>query len=238
MLKNNWFTHIFAICFLTLALLSFEYAEYFSLVFIIFLLGLILRNLTNANIISVALILLLERFLEHFILLTLIYPLTKPVIYILSLYIAYKLKYDSLTRHIILPTIIIGGICEIYWFYTKYNAPILQGYIALLILNGITRHLIFMRVPTFKKYQAIPYFQKKVTSTLSQTSFDLPLYILAQINMILIAMMIGEYLIRHLTPFSPLFVYKHYSEIAHILTFMAVFFITTFIFQSKFKIKA
>ncbi len=238
MLKNNWFTHLFAICFLTLALLSFEYAEYFSLVFIIFLLGLILRNLTNANIISVALIFLLERFLEQFILLTSIYPVTKPIIYMLSLYIAYKLKYDPLTRHIILPTIVIGISCEFYWLYNGYNAPKLDWFIALLILNAITRHLIFMRVPTFKKYQAIPYFQKRLTSPLSQASFDLPLYRLAQINMILITMMIGEYLIRHLSPLNPLVVYKYYSEMVHMLTFMAVFFITTFLFQSKFKMKA
>ncbi len=235
---SSGITNILAIAFLTVALLTFGYAQYFDRLFIVFLLGLILFNITNANIISIALIFLLERFLEEGVFFSSSYLFIKPLIYLLSLWLIKQFWYDSLIRRIILPTIIICVICEVYWYTTDYNAPKIYYYIAMMSLNIITRHLIFLRVPLFRKFQAIPRIQKIISQPLKQTSVDLPLYTLAMVNILVIVTMISEYLVRHLTSLDPLFFYSLYSEVVHLLSVVTLFFIVQFIIKSTYKINA
>jgi len=231
-------TNLLAVLFLTIALLTFGYAQYFDRLFILFLLGLILFNISNANIISLALIFLLERFLEEVVFFSSSYLVIKPLIYLLSLWLIKMFWYDPLIRRIISPTIALCIICEMYWYVTDYSAPRIHSYIAMLLLNMITRHLIFLRVPLFKKLQAIALIKSIVSQPLKQTAVDLPLYSLAMVNILVIITMIVEYLTRYLTGLTPLFVYKYYPYTMQILAAITLFLLTNFVVKSTFKIKA
>ncbi len=235
---SSGITNILAIVFLTIALLTFGYAQYFDRLFIVFLLGLILFNITNANIISISLIFLLERFLEEVVFFSSSYLFIKPLIYLLSLWLIKLFWYDSLIRRVILPTIATCIICEVYWYTTDYKAPKIYYYIAMMSLNIITRHLIFLRVPLFRKFQAISPIQKIVSQPLKQTAVDLPLYSLAMVNILVVVAMITEYIARHLTGFTPLFVYKHYPYTMQFIAVVTLFLLTNFVVKSTYKIKA
>lgn len=231
-------TSLLAIAFLTLALLSFGYAQYFDRLFIIFLLVLILFNISKANIVSIAIIFLLERFFEEVVFFFSTYLYIKPLIYLLSLWLIKVFWYDPLIRRIILPTIIICIISEIYWYLTGHIAPKIYYYIAMMSLNIITRHLIFLRVPIFKQLQAMALVRNIVSQPITQTPVDLPLYYIAMVNILVVVAMISEYLIRHLTSLKPLLVYNLYSESIHLLSAITLFLIVNFIVKSNYKINA
>lgn len=231
-------TNILAVVFLTIALLSFGYAEYFDRLFIIFLLGLILFNLTNANIVSIAFIFLFERSLEELVFFFSTYLYVKPLIYLLSLWLIRALWYDKLIKYVILPTIVTCIICELYWYTTLYSAPRIHSYIAMLMLNMITRHLIFLRVPIFKKFENLSFIKQMLSQSLKQVSVDLQLYSLARINILVIIIMIAEYLIRHLTGINSILMYEYYPYIVQSLTVAILFLLTNFLIKSTYKINA
>lgn len=231
-------TSLLAVLFLTIALLSFGYAQYYDRLFIIFLFGLICFNIHNANIISIALIFLFERSLEEIVFFSSSYLFIKPLIYLLSLWLIKLFWYDKLIRRVILPTVIICIISEIYWCLTDYKAPRIHSYIAMLMLNMATRHLIFLRIPIFRKFQRLAFIKSTVTQPLKHTSVDMQLYSLAMVNIVVVTTMIAEYLLRHLTPLKPLFIYNFYSETVHILSAATLFFIVNFIIKSNYKFTA
>jgi len=231
-------TNVLAITFFVVALLSFGYAEYFDRLFIAFLLGASILNIKNANVLSIALIFLFERSIEEIIFFSSTLSFIKPLIYLLSLYVMRKLWYDGFVKRFVLPTIVVCIVCEVYWYLTGYNAPRIHSYIAMLMLNMITRHLIFMRVPLFKSYQAKLLGKKTFSVTLQQTSVDLPLYSLAMGNALVVIAILAEYLVRHLTSFNPLVIYDLYPYMAHLLTTATLFFITLLIIKSNPKLSA
>tara|TARA_R110002167_G_scaffold3583_4_gene17370 strand:- start:11139 stop:11867 length:729 start_codon:yes stop_codon:yes gene_type:complete len=235
---GNGITSLLAVIFLTIALLTFGYAQYFDRLFIIFLLSLIFFNIHNANIISIALIFLLERFFEEIIFFSSSYLFIKPLIYLLSLWLIKLFWYDKLIRRIILPTVLMCIIGEIYWYLIDYNAPRMHSYIAMLMLNMVTRHLIFLRIPIFKKFQTLSFIKNIVRLPLKHTSVDIQLYSLAMVNILVVVIMIVEYLLRHLTSLEPLFIYNFYSETVHVLSATTLFLIVNFIIKSNYKFAA
>jgi|GEM_PF-1682218 len=231
-------TNVLAIAFLVLAIFSFGYAEYFDRLFIAFLVGILIFNARNANIVSIALIFLLERSIEEVIFFSSTLPLVKPFIYLASLYLIRVLWYDPFIKRFVLPSIVLCLVSELYWHITAYNAPRLHSYIAMLMLNMVTRHLIFMRVPIFQKLQIRPLWQKQLTTPVTQIPIDLPLYSLAMGYGLVVIAMLGEYLIRHMTSFSPLVVYDFYPYAMQLLAVATLFFITHFIIKPDHKITA
>ena len=235
---NDGVTNVLAVTFFTLALLSFGYAEYFDRLFIAFLFGLFVLNKNNANIISIVVIFLFERLFEEVIFWGSTYPIVKPLIYLLSLSLLRILWYDANVKRFVFPVILICLSCEFFWYATSYNAPRIHSYLAMLMLNMATRHLIFLRVPLFKRYQSMPLINKHIAIPLKQISLDWQLYSLAMVNGAVVIVLIGEYLIRHLTHFSPLLVYEFYPYVMQLLAVATLFFITRFIVKSKHKISA
>ena len=233
---NNWITNVLAVTFLTLALLSFGYAEYFDRLFIVYLIGVAALNIKNANIISIVLIVLFERFLEEIVFFSSSNVLAKPLIYLLSLFLVKKLWYDLLSKRMILPVIIVCILCEIYWYTTSYNAPKIHSYVAMLMLNMITRHLIFLRVPIFDKTLSNNQFQKYMTIKLKQIPLDLQLYSISMLSCVVITAIISEYLLRHIFHINSLVVYEYYSYFMQSLTVAILFFITNYCFKSVYKI--
>jgi len=235
---NNWITNVLAVSFLTLALLSFGYAEYFDRLFIVYLICIALFNIRNANTVSIVLIILFERFLDEIVFLTSSNVLAKPLIYLLSLFLIKKLWYDPLSKRVILPTIVVCILCEIYWYATSYNAPRIHSYVAMLMLNMITRHLIFLRVPFFEKTAPINQLQKKMAIKLEQTSLDLQLYSISMLSCVVITTIIGEYFLRHIFHINSLVVYEYYSYFMQLLAVAILFFITNYSVNSIYQISA
>jgi len=235
---NNWITNILAITFITLALLSFGYAEYFDRLFIASLICIALFNVRDANIVSIVLVILSERFFEEIIFFTSSYALAKPLVYLLSLFLVKKLWYDPLSKRIILPTIIFCILCETYWYATSYSAPRIHSYVAMLMLNMITRHLIFLRVPFFEKTAPINQLQKKMAIKLEQTSLDLQLYSISMLSCVVITTIIGEYFLRHIFHINSLVVYEYYSYFMQLLAVAILFFITNYSVNSIYQISA
>jgi hypothetical protein len=235
---NNWITNVLAITFLTLALLSFGYAEYFDRLFITYLICIFIFQIRNANTVSIVLIILCERFLEEIIFLTSSNVVSKPLIYLLSLFLVKKLWYDFLSKRLILPTITICILCEIYWYATSYSPPKIHSYIAMLILNMITRHFIFLRIPSFKKIISTNQFQKHITIQLKAIPLDLQLYTISMLSCVVVFTIIAEYLLRHVFHINSLVVYEYYSYFMHALTVSILFFITNYTVKSVYKIIA
>ncbi|PAJ75768.1 hypothetical protein CJF42_03360 [Pseudoalteromonas sp. NBT06-2] len=226
---NNWLTNVIAVTFLTLALLSLGNAEYFDRIFIVYLIGVASLNTKSVNILTIISILMFERLIEELVFFFNALYLAKLITYILSMFFIRYFWYDSIVKRLILPVIIVSYVAEVFWYKTGYESPRINFYIGMIWLNIITRHLLFLRVPIT---------QKVISKNVSQTSLDWQLYSLSKWNIIVIVLMLTEYMIRHLTSFSPLSVYHSYPYTIQLLSVATLFFITNFAIQLRFKINA
>jgi len=102
----------------------------------------------------------------------------------------------------------------------------------------ITRHLIFLRVPIFRKFLSFNLVQKNITIPLKQIPLDLRLYSISMLSCVVIAAIIGEYLLRHFLHVNSLVVYEYYPYIMQAFTIATLLFIANYIVKSVFKIKA
>ncbi|MFT5756651.1 MAG: hypothetical protein ACI9LM_001371 [Alteromonadaceae bacterium] len=221
--------NVLAISSLTLGLLSFGYTEYFDRLFLIYLISLSAVYIKNINVVSLLAILLIERVIEEVVYFSNTLIMAKIGIYILTLLLIKLLWYDKIVKMVVLPIIVLVLLAECYWALIEYNSPRIHFYIGMIWLNVITRHLIFMRAPLIKQY---------LSAVVNQTSIDWQLYSIAKWNVVVIVALICEYLLRHLTPASPMFVYEHYRYAMQILSVATVYFLTKYILSIKFKIKA
>lgn len=224
---NNWITNILAITFLTLALLSFGYAESFDRLFIVYLIGVAVLNIKNVNIITIIGILMIERLVEELVFFSNTLDIAKLTTYILSMFFLRYFWYDSVVKRIVLPVIVIASVVEIYWYKIGYESPRIHFYIGMVWLNIFTRHLLFMRVPISRQL---------TLKNASQISLDWQLYSLSKWNIIVIVMMIIEYMTRHLSSASSLVVYNSYPYAMQLLSIATLFFITNFFIKLRFKI--
>ena len=231
-------TNVLAIIFCILAMISFGYAEYFDRLFIVFLVGILLLNFTNANAVSVVAIFLFERLIEEGIFFSSTLYLAKPIVYLGAVLIVRQLWYDSVVKYFVAPTLVACIACEIYWYASQYSAPRMHSYIAMLCLNVITRHLLFLRVPIFSKLFDVSRIKLDFVEPLKQVNLDWQLYRLSMVNCLVVVAMIGEYLIRHLTGIKVLVVYDVYPYLMQTIAILTLFFITLFIVKSVYKIDA
>lgn len=226
---KKWIINVFAISSLTLGLLSFGYAEYFDRLFLIYLICISVVYIKNINVVSLTAILLIERLIEEVVYFSNTLTMSKVGIYILSVLLIKLLWYDKLVKMIVLPVIVLALLADSYWALIDYNSPRIHFYIGMVWLNIITRHLIFMRAPLIKQYLSV---------AVNQASIDWLLYSIAKWNVVVIVALICEYLFRHLTPASPMFVYDYYRYAMQILSVATIYFLTKHLFSLKFNIQA
>ncbi|WDE13803.1 hypothetical protein [Thalassomonas haliotis] len=226
---RKFFTPILVITFALIGVYTFGYAEYFDRWFLLGLViwGLIKIKSRDVNMAGLLLILILVRLLDEISYLIIDFDI-KAIIYLFSVVVIYKLKYDQLVLFFCAPLLTLIVLVELFWFFTGYPAPQIYFYVCLLLLSLITRHLLFMRVP--------------LTDRLTQGGKSLPLdwkfYGLSKWSVFILAAMLAEYLVRHLTILNPLHVYQLYPIFMHVIAVTSLFYLTEDYLRTRFILAA
>lgn len=214
--------------FIFLGYLSFGYPQYFDRLFLVFLLCLTALYKRNQNIASIAFIVLLVRLVSEFIRL---YqgPYEEFFGYAASCIIIYKFKFDKHISFLLLPLLVIGLASEVYWYFTGYDGPKLGFYVVSIAVNCWLRYLIMYRAHITRTIPSIE---------LSGISLDYDLYKLTGVFNFVIALMIIEYLVRHLTNLNPLYVYSVYSYCLHLILLCFPYLIISYLIKSRYTLNA
>lgn len=205
---------LFGGLFIFVGILSFGKANFFDHLFIgiIIFTGIICRK--NINVVSLLAIILLQIIVQELAWVVLTdSSLLKISLYSIVLILMYSLRFDEIIKWIA-PLLLLAIASEIYWYVADYSAPQLNWYLILLISCLITRYMIFSRVEFIDSY-----FPKQGQST----NLDWIFYKLMGITAFVHALMILEYLIRHILGQDQiLLVYYSYPYIIHIVAIFSI----------------
>ena len=234
MILNLYFqkilTPILVISFVLVGIFTFDYAELFARWFLVgvIVFALVKLKARDVNMVGLIGIIIFERTVETIA--HLIYSNfdAKVAIYLSAAAIMYGLRYDKLVKLLCIPIVILSILSELYWSYTDYEAPLIHAYVLMILLNLITRHLLFMRVP----------FTDKLIDGGKSLPLDWKFYDLAKWSVWVIAIMIAEYLVRHLTPLNSLFVYNAYTPLMHAIAVTSLYYLTDDYLRSRFILTA
>lgn len=207
-------TALFGGLFIAAGILTFGNAAIFDRLFIgiLFFTALICRN--SVNVLSVLAIILLQRALEELAwsFLTDTY-LVKTTLYALGFWLVYYLRHDWVTR-ILLASLILVSVAEIYWYLNDDLAPQVYWNIGLMIFDVIIRYLIFSRFSFVELW-----FKGRAISI----NLDWTIYKLSAIAIIVQCTIVSEYLIRHIFELPNLLVvYAAYPYAMHIIATIAI----------------
>jgi len=223
-------TPILVINFILIGVITFDYAEHFARWFVFGLLffTLIKINARDINMTGLLCIIIFERSIEEIAYLLLDNFNVKVFVYLSALIVLYIFKYDKLVKLFCIPLVALVILVELFWWFSGYDSPRLHPYVFMLLLNLITRHLLFMRVPLTDRYatggKSLP--------------LDWKIYGLAKWSVLVIGVMLIEYLIRHVTPLNPLNIYYIYTPLMHAIAVTTLFFVTDDYLRSRFVLDA
>lgn len=232
MITNYWLekgiSALLLLLVVILGYLSFGYPLYFDQLTLFVLVGSLALYKLDQNLASIAFIILLVRILNE-VLFAYEGVYQDFLFYLGSFLFAYKFKFDSQVKRVLIPLLTACCLAHIYWYFIEYEGPHLGIYVLAVALNCLLRYLLMFRAHLTTK---LPYLN------LSGITLDYDIYRLASFSNILISLMVIEYLIRHLTPLNPLIVYETYSyALQVILLFIPYFFLSYFV-KSKFRLYA
>jgi hypothetical protein len=168
----------------------------------------------NINIVSVLVIILLQRCVEEAAWLGLHNAYTvKALLYSLAILISFYLRFDPLARYVSATLILVIG-AELYWYYIDYPAPEIYWYVTILITNLCSRYLVFSRLEIVDGF-----FPSRGRST----NLDWIVYKLMGTTIIIQCANIVEYLVRHLLGYSDvLIIYYSYPYLMHSIGMFAI----------------
>lgn len=214
-----------------LGYMTFGHAESFDPLFLLIIFTLLLINIKHkqSNLASILLIIIVARLGEEVFYFATDYNITRPLIYAAACYLLVKFSSDKLAMRLALPTVLISMGAEIYWYVIDYPTPQLHFYVALILLNLLTRHLLFLRVILTEHYT-----QRKADFL----ALDWQIYEVCTWNIIIFSLMISEYIVRHFTHYTPMFVYNSYPQIIHILSVLILFYIVQQSFKNFYTLDA
>ncbi|WDE03365.1 hypothetical protein SG34_018415 [Thalassomonas viridans] len=182
----------------------------------------------DVNMAGLLMIIILERSLEEVIYLIHINFDIKVFVYLCALVVLYKLKYDQLVTRLCMPVLVLAVLAELYWWYSGYDGVRIHLYVLMLLLNLVTRHLLFMRLP--------------ITDNLVEGAKSLPLdwkfCELAKWSIFVLTAMLLEYLVRHLTAFNPLYIYNAFTPLMHAIAVTMLYYLTDDYLRSRFILTA
>jgi len=198
----KFLTALFGGLFVALGILTFGNSNVFDWFFLSVLIftAIVCRN--NINIVSIVLILFIQLALNQVVWFALSeHYLVVIFFHVLALWTIYQFKYDWVAK-IMLLSVIIVITSEVYWFFTDYPRPQISWYIWLMTSNLFVRYLIFIRVGIVDSY-----FPEKGRST----HLDWIIYKLSALIILIQAVLIMEYLGRHVLNLSnALLIYYSY----------------------------
>lgn len=214
--------------FILLLYLSFGHAYYFDKLFLLVLVGLLSVFRNNKDLFYTLLLLLVARSFGEVIFLLSDKEPFKWVYYVVSILTVSQLKYDKLVPILVVPIIALCLTAELYWYLTDYAAPELHYYVLGLVINCLIRHFLVFKAH-FKFYSDLKLINKPL---------DYSLYKLNIVSSIVTCILIVEYLIRHLTQFTPMIVYDSYSYILQVISVLLLYLVVDYSIKSKFKLLA
>jgi hypothetical protein len=188
----------------------------FSFIALLFMIG--LMHFRNRNIISLFLILILDRLVSYSIsFMPEANLLTKCFTYLSVIGFATLLRYQSLSKWV-LASLLITLPAEIVWYITGYEAPPLYSYYMGITQIVILRYFLLMRMGYFCKWKSIVPQQMDYTiSELMLFSGWTQLFVLT------------ESWLRHLLGIDIMWIYRSYGYVQHsisALLIMAILFYT------------
>jgi hypothetical protein len=219
-----------AACIIGSGILTFGQPELFDRLFLAVLVILLIINTRSkdTNTLGVLLILLFERISDELIFIAMEVSGQKILVYCISAMVLYKSRDDKLT-HYIAPLVLLTFIAEIYWLMSGYPAPLVHYYIGLVVLNILTRKLLFMRVPLTQRW---------VKKNAKLLTIDWQLYKLAKWFTIAIAIVLIEFLIRHTTAYQAIYIYMAYPYLLQGFTLITLLIIGEHIVNASPLFKA
>ena len=210
--------------FIALAIIFFQDAQFFSYIFYAFLIFSAYLCRRQHSLLLIILAVFLTNIASEIFWYFLIYFDSK--LFLAGVYLAlgisiYYLADINGNKYLfrLLWLLMVGA--ELYWYFTGYNSPIIYPYLLYAVLALILQWFLVFRVILLEKHK----YQ------MSHISLDRLLSHVAQLKIIICVCMIAEYLVRHLTPYQPMFIYDSYEYVVHILFVSSVF----LIFNTSYK---
>lgn len=194
---------------------------------------------SDINISAIILIFISERIIEELFYFTLSYNSQKLIIYSLAILVIYLMHYDKLVRYLVTPIVMLTVIAECYWYYSGYNAPAVQFYISMLLLNIFVRYLLMMRSPITNEVIKLSQQNHDIKIKKAEPMpIDWLLYTIVASNIIAISVMIFEYMLRHILNYNQLYFYNIYPSIIHLLTILTFTVILDHIIKHDYSLHA
>jgi hypothetical protein len=214
-----------------LGFITIGQAYLFDSLFMLILVALMLYSLKtkNVDLFGVSFIFFTIRLLDKLLLILPNLIFVKIIIYLICYYVCYKFKGDKVTQRVVFPLLTLSVIAELYWYAVDYDSPQIFYSHTLIVLNLLGR-----RVAYFRQFYKIKFFDKNATSV----SLDRMMYLTSKYFIFIISLQLVEYLIRHLTIFTPLFIYDIYPYIAQSITIWILIAIIDYTYKLNFNFKA
>lgn len=209
--------------------MTFDNAPLYNIGFALLMVVLSIAHSNKANLLSLFIILGADRVIGKInIFLLLSTPvgesaITKIVIYSITLFVVIKFRYQTLSK-IVLAALCIAIPIEIYWFNTGYAAPHIDFFFLGLAQAIFLRYALLMKAVIFRPL-------KGVTPHNMDFNISELVFLSAMVKLI----MMGEYLVRHLTGFPSLVIYYAYDYLQHSINIMFIAVIAFYSFYEPEK---
>lgn len=228
---RRWLSAVLAIGLMLSGLLTFGYPEYFDrlVLFCLIALASFFIYKKDVSFAGVLVILLFGRLADELVFFSYAYSSAKGVIYLLAPIVLYQLRYDKLVRYLCAPIFLFSICAEVYWLQTDYDSPALHFIIAIMLHNMISKHLFFMRVPLTKKW---------LQHETNPLSIDWICYLIDKWTVILLAIILVEYLIRHFSTFQLFAIYDVYTPTIELISVFSVTLIINHLVSARYNLSA
>jgi hypothetical protein len=194
-----------------LAIVSFDNPVIFNISFVALLLIVGLVNFDNKNVVSLFLILVVDRAVGQVAgQLPDANLFGKLAIYAFVISIIVILRYQTLSKWVLVSLAIVIPV-EIYWYTVSYEAPAIYFYYIGMMQIIALRYFLLMRMGFFRRWKNI-----------EPQNMDYNLSELFQLSGFLNLAMLAEYLLRHLLSIDIMWVYESYEYVQHGLSALAM----------------
>ena len=182
----------------------------------------------DINIASILLIIFAERLCDEAAFALMYADFIKPLTYSLCGAVLYKLKHDEWLLRIAAPVYFISVVAEVYWYVTGYNPPVIHYSIALITINFVVRHYLFMR----------PFLLEKYFNGAKSLKLDMQLNHVALMMILAISIQLLEYVARHLSLTQSTSAYQAYPYVTQTFTIFILVLVTDYLFNRDHKLSA
>lgn len=207
-------TAFFGGLFVFLGVLTFGNSYFFDRLFMAILIFAVCVCFKNINVVSVLAIIIIQRCIEELAWQGLQDAFAmKNLLYCLALAIIFYLRFDPMAK-LAASVMFLVIMAELYWYVSDYHAPEIYWHVALLVINLFSRYMIFSRLSLVDRY-----FPGQGRST----NLDWIIYRVMGTAILVQALMLVEYLLRHLFNMDRLMLFYHaYPYLMHAIAVFAV----------------